>query len=336
MNFVNDKKGFLLALIFVFGLAAFMMLRPFTSFLLGAVILAFILHKPHKYLEKYTGEKISAFILTISSILLAIIPLLIVGAAVVDDAQGVVKGINTTDVIDFDLIELQIEELTGTEIDIQSKITSGLSSITSGAFGGLSKAINFAASLTLGLSLTLFLVYYLIKDGVEFVEWIKDVSPLPEDIEDNLVEELSFTTSAVLKGHLLVALAQGVIAGIGLVIFGIPNAFFWTFIMVLLSIIPIIGSSLIWIPAAVYLIITGSTFSGVALLVYGFVVVGMTDNFLRPIVVDDEADLHPAVIIIGVLGGVTVFGAPGLFIGPISFGALKSALTVFIEHYEEL
>jgi predicted PurR-regulated permease PerM len=187
---VNDKKGFLLALIFTFGLAAFMMLRPFTSFLLGAVILAFILHKPHKHLKKYTGEKISAFILTISSILLAIIPLLIIGAAVVDDAQGVVKGVNTTDVIDFDMIELQIEELTGTEIDIQSKITSGLSSITSGAYGGLSRAINLAAGLTLGLSLTLFLLYYLIKDGVQFVGWIKDVSPLPEEIEDNLLDEM--------------------------------------------------------------------------------------------------------------------------------------------------
>jgi len=333
---VNDKKGFLLALIFTFGLAAFMMLRPFTSFLLGAVILAFILHKPHKFLRKYTGDKISSLLLTLSSIVLAIIPLLIVGAAVVDDAQGVIKGVNTTDVVDFELIEVQIEELTGTNIDIQSKITSGLSAVTSGAFGGLSKAINFAASLTLGLSLALFLVYYLIKDGKEFVGWIKDVSPLPEDIEDNLIEELSFTTSAVLKGHLLVAIAQGMIAGIGLVLVGIPNAFFWTFVMVLLSIVPLIGSAFIWLPAAFYLIFSGSTFAGVALLIYGFVVVGATDNFLRPIVVDDEADLHPAVVIIGVLGGVTVFGAPGLFIGPISFGALKSALTVFIEHYEDL
>ena len=333
---MNDKKGFLLALIFVFGLAAFMMLRPFTSFLLGAVILAFILHKPHKYLKKYTGEKLSALLLTLSSIILAIIPLLIIGAAVVDDAQGVIQGVNTTDVIDFDLIEYQIEELTGTNVDIQSKITSGLSSVASGTFGGVSRAINFAAGLTLGLSLALFVVYYLIKDGKGFVNWIKEVSPLPEEIEDNLIQEMSFTTSAVLKGHLLVAIAQGVIAGLGLVIFGIPNAFFWTFVMVLLSIVPLIGSAFIWIPAAGYLLVSGSTASGVALLIYGFVVVGMTDNFLRPMVVDDEADLHPAVIIIGVLGGVTVFGAPGLFIGPISFGALNSVLTVFIEHYEDL
>ena len=333
---MNDRKGFLLALILVFGFAAFMMLRPFTAYLLGAAILAFILRKPHKYLKKYAGERFSAFFLTLSTILLAIVPLILIGAAVADDARGVVQSINTTDVIDFEIIELQIEELTGTELDLQSRITSAVSAISSGAFGGLSKAINLAAGITLGLSLTLFLVYYLVKDGAALIQWIKDVSTLPENMEDKLVRELSFTTSAVLKGHLLVALAQGVIAGVGLAVFGIPNFLFWTFIMVLLGVIPIVGSMLIWLPAAVYLFISGSTAAAVGLLVYGFVIVGMTDNFLRPLVVDEEADLHPAVIIIGVLGGVTVFGAPGLFIGPISFGALKSVLTVFIEHYNEL
>ncbi len=333
---MNDRKGFLLALILVFGLAAFMMLRPFTAYLLGAAILAFILHKPHKYLEKYTGERFSAFFLTLSTILLAVVPLIIVGAAVADDARGVVQGINTTDVIDFESIEMELEELTGVEVDIQARATSAISKFTSGAFGGFSKAINLAVGVTLGLSLTLFLTYYLIKDGTGLVKWTKDVSTLPENMEDKLIEELSFTTSAVLKGHLLVALAQGVIAGIGLGVFGVPNFLFWTFIMVLLGVIPIVGSMLVWLPAAVYLFLSGSVGAAVGLLIYGFVIVGMTDNFLRPLVVDDEADLHPAVIIIGVLGGVTVFGAPGLFIGPISFGALKSVLTVFIEHYEEL
>lgn len=333
---MNDRKGFLLSLIALLGLTAFLMLKPFTGYILGASILAFILRKPHSYLEKFTGEKFSAFFLTLSSIILAIIPLILVGLAVADDAKGVVEGVNTTEVVDLDVIELQVKEFTGVEFDIQSRITSVVSAFTSGAFGGVSRAVNLAASVALGLSLTLFLVYYLVKDGGKFVDWVKEISRLPEEIEDNLIEELSFTTSAVLKGHLLVAMAQGVIAGIGLVLFGVPNFMFWTFIMVLLSIVPIVGSMLVWAPAALYLILSGATFAGLGLLIYGFVIVGLTDNILRPLVVDDEADLHPAVIILGVLGGVTVFGAPGLFIGPISFGALKSVLTVFKEHYDEL
>lgn len=319
-----------------FGAAAALMLRPFMAYVLGAAILAFILRRPHTHLKKYIGENISAFILTMSSILLAVIPLLVIGVAVADDAADVVQDVNTTKVVDIDAIEEQINELTGTDIDLQAKITSAVSAFSSGAFGGVSKAINFAASLTLGLSLTLFLVYYLVRDGSNLVRWLKDLSTLPEQIEDNLVEEMSQTTSAVLKGHLLVAVAQGAIAGLGLAFFGVPNFLFWTFIMVLLGIIPIVGSMLIWAPAAGYLFLSGEPVASAGLLIYGFVVVGMTDNILRPLAVDETADLHPAIIIVGVLGGVTVFGAPGLFIGPIVFGALKSVLTVFMDNYSDL
>ena len=333
---VNDRKGFLLVMIGLLGLAAAMMLRPFTGFIMGAAILAFILRRPHAYIRKYTGESVSAFLLTLSSIVLAIIPLIVIGVAVADDAGDVVKNINTTDVIDLDSIEEQLDSLTGTETELQARLASAVSSFSSGAFGGLSQALNVAANLLIGLSLMLFLTYYMVKDGEELVQWMKDLSTLPEDIEDRLVEEMSKTTSAVLKGHLLVALAQGVIAGLGLLIFGVPNVLFWTFVMVLLGIIPIVGSMLIWAPAAVYLFLSGDVTSAAGLLVYGMVVVGATDNILRPLVVDESADLHPAVIIIGVLGGVTVFGAAGLFIGPIAFGALKSILKVFMQNYSEL
>lgn len=333
---MNDRKGFLLALIAVFGIAAALMLKPFMAYVLGAAILAFILRRPHQYLKKYTGQSISAFFLTLSSIFLAVVPLMIVGVAIVDDARDVVNDVNKTSVIDLNTVEQQIQDLTGTEIDLQAELSSAVSSVTSGAFGGVSQAINFATELTIGLSLMLFLIYYLVRDGTSLIKWLKDLSTLPEEIEDNLIQEMSQTTSAVLKGHLLVAVAQGVIAGIGLAFFGVPNFLFWTAMMVLLGIIPVVGSMLVWAPASAYLFLSGETGAALGLLVYGFVIVGMTDNILRPLVVDETADLHPAVIIIGVLGGLTVFGAPGLFIGPIVFGALKSVLKVFMKNYSDL
>lgn len=333
---VNDRKGFLLGLIGIFGVAAALMLRPFMAYVLGAAILAFILRRPHEYLKKYTGEKFSAFILTLSSILLAVVPLLLIGVAIADDARDVVKDVNRTNVVDIDVIEQQIQDLTGTEIDIRKEISSAVSSVGKGAFGGVSQAINIATNLTIGLSLTLFLVYYLVRDGKELIKWLKDLSTLPEEIEDNLIKEMSQTTSAVLKGHLLVALAQGVIAGIGLAFFGVPNFVFWTAIMVLLGVIPVVGSMLVWAPAAGYLFLSGNPAQALNLFIYGFVIVGMTDNILRPLVVDETADLHPSIIIIGVLGGITVFGVPGLFIGPIVFGALKSVLKVFMQNYSSL
>ena len=333
---MNDRKGFLLLLISALGLAAGLMLRPFTGFLLGAVILAFILRTPHKYIREFLGSSPSAMLLTFSSIVLAILPLLVVGVAVADDARDVVDGINTSKAFDLDGIEERIDSFTGTDTEIQSRLASAVSSFTSGALGGVSQVLDVAANLFIGLSFMLFLTFYLVRDGGDLVQWLKDVSTLPEDIEDRLIAEMSNTTSAVLKGHILVAVAQGVVAGIGLWIFGVPNNLFWTFIMVILSIIPIVGSMVVWVPASLYLAFSGNVVSAAGLVVYGLIVVGMTDNLLRPLVVDESADLHPAAIIIGVLGGVSVFGAVGLFIGPIVLAALKSVLKVFINNYSDL
>lgn len=333
---MNDRRGFLLGLILLFGALSALMLRPFLTYILGAMILAFALRLPHHHLKSYTGERISAFLLTISSIVLAVIPLVLVGVAVADDARDVVNSINTTQVVDIDSIEVQLEAITGQELDLQQNMASAVNRFSSETFGGFSRVVNLLTNLGIGLSLMIFLIFYFLKDGKELIQWIKDLSTLPEPIEDNLLAELSNTTSAVMKGHILVAIAQGVIAGIGLAVFGVPNPLFWTFIMVILGMIPIIGTLLIWLPAAVYLLLAGETTSAIMLAVYGVTIVALTDNFLRPMVVDDSADLHPAVIILGVLGGVSVFGAPGLFIGPIIFGVLKSVLSVFIQHYSDL
>jgi predicted PurR-regulated permease PerM len=106
--------------------------------------------------------------------------------------------------------------------------------------------------------------------------------------------------------------------------------------MILLAFIPLVGAFLVWGPAGGYLIFTGRPAPGIFLLIWGAVVVGLTDNFLRPLLVDREAELHPAVILIGVLGGLTVFGAAGIFMGPIALGVLKSVLEVFRNNYDEL
>jgi len=137
----------------------------------------------------------------------------------------------------------------------------------------------------------------------------------------------------VLIGHVLVAVIQGVIAGVGLTLVGIPNAVFWTFVMVLLALIPLIGTFAVWAPASAYLAWTGNTTPAVALFVYGVFVVGISDEYLRPVLVNRYAKLGPSVIIVGVLGGLTVFGFMGIFVGPIIVGSLKAAIEVYDDHY---
>lgn len=331
---MNERKGFLLFLIAVFGSIIMLMLAPFFAYILGAAILAFILKRPHEIISSKLGKRPSAAILTVGTILLAVVPVIIGGLAIAQDSSQVIDSINQSD-LDLDAIEDTIYRFTGQEVDVQANLSQAVREFSAATLGEFSRLVNILANLGIGLSIMMFLMYYFLKDGKRLVRWVKDVSPLPEELEIKLLDEVSSTTYAVIKGHLFVSIAQALIAGFGLWFFGIPNPGFWTFIMMILGLLPIIGSMLVWLPAAGFLAMTDPV-SGIMLALYGFVIVGMSDNFLRPFFVDRGTDLHPAVIILGVIGGVIFIGAPGLFIGPVVFGIMKSVLTVFMENYETL
>lgn len=333
---MNSQRGFLLVLVVSLLFLSGLMLKPFLGWILGALLLAFILMPLQDRFSKYIGSQISAFSLILLSIVLVSVPFALIFGAVATDARDAIGDVNSSTIIDTDNVERMILERTGQEVDLDSQIQSALSNFVDTTIGSASRALSVITSLSLGISVMLFLLYYLLKDGKGFTSYLKDTVPLPDDILDKLERKTYITTWAVIKGHILVAIIQGAIAGIGLWLTGIPNYIFWTFVMVLLAFIPIIGAFIVWGPASIYLFMIDRPIAGIFLLAYGATVVSFTDNFLRPILVDRGADIHPAVILIGVLGGVYVFGAAGLFIGPIVFGVLKATAEVFKKHYHEL
>jgi len=330
---MDNQKLFLSLLIVVLSVITWYMALPFLGYILGAFILAFLMHPAQKELRKYTGPRVSSMFLMILSIVLAILPVLIASGAVVQDARDLSEDIENNEAIDIDILEQRINEATGREIDIGATIDNSVNSFISTIFGNFSQIINLAANMLIGFTMMMFLVYYLLKDGEHFVKWLKDLTPVSSDIKKALYKDVEKTTWAVIKGHVMVSITQGLVAGIGLWVAGIPNAIFWTFVMIILGFIPIVGSMFVWLPAGIYLLLIGEVGSGAFLLLYGFIIVSLVDNIVRPLAVDRGADLHPAAIILGVIGGVYLFGAAGLFIGPIILGVFKSALSVFGEHY---
>lgn len=121
----------------------------------------------------------------------------------------------------------------------------------------------------LGVGLTLFLLFYFLKDRGEFFEWLHARTPLADDVQSEYYDELDHVLKAVLFGHALVALVQGLLAGLGLFVTGIPNAAFWTVVMTVLSVLPVVGSFLVWGPAVVYLFVDGQTVLALGLFVWG-------------------------------------------------------------------
>jgi predicted PurR-regulated permease PerM len=155
-------------------------------------------------------------------------------------------------------------------------------------------------------------------------------------VTDELFEKVDATTWGVVIAEIFVAVAQAILGGIALWLVGIPNRVFWTFVMIVLALLPMIGAFFVWAPAATYLVAIDQEGSGLFLFVYGLLVISLVDNYARPIVIDRDAHLNPSVVIIGVFGGIYAIGITGLFIGPIVLAVLAATITAFDEEYDTL
>ncbi|OVE84023.1 AI-2E family transporter [Natronolimnobius baerhuensis] len=332
---MNRSRGYLLVLIALFAYFSWQLVTPFFQYVLAAVLLAFVLTPLQRRLEAYISPTLAAFSLLILALLGFIIPFVIVAAVIADDAAAMLESADPED-LEVAAIEDWIADETGFDVDIVGSLVDSAEQIGSVLLEQTTAWFSVFTHALLGLGLALFLLYYLLKDGDVLLEWLHERTPLPDDVQDDLYSELNDVMWAVLAGHVMIAVVQGLIAGLGLFATGIPNATFWTFVMIILALIPLIGAFLVWGPAVAYLFVSGEPILAIALLVYSAVVVGVSDDYLRPIVVDRYAELSPGIIILGVLGGIYAFGVMGLFFGPVLLGALVTTLEVYDEHYERL
>ena len=199
-------------------------------------------------------------------------------------------------------------------------------------FGGdLLKAV---PSFALGLTIILFMVYYTLTDGERLVTYIRRAAPIPGRQVDFLLHEARVGLRAVFLGQILMSVLQGIVCGIGWWIAGLPSPILWGAVMAIMALLPVVGPFMIWVPGSLYLIITGHVVGGVFLLAWGTIIVlVLLDTFLRPKIVGMGADIHPILVLVGVLGGVAAFGFIGLFLGPLIVGILLAVLKVYEADY---
>jgi len=187
--------------------------------------------------------------------------------------------------------------------------------------------VNLVASLVLFF----FLLFFVLRDGEEFVELVKGFTPIRNEARERLFALIAARTKAISLGTFLVSIAQGVAAGLGWWFFGFPAPVFWAFVMTVIAVLPLGAPMVVIAPAGIIAILQGNYFAGIGLLVYGAVVVGLIDNILRPFVVSRGSDSHPAVILIGTIGGLAVFGVSGFLLGPLLLSLLGPVLRVWAD-----
>jgi predicted PurR-regulated permease PerM len=331
---MDRTQGVLLALAGLLLAVTALLVRPFLQFLLLAVLLAYPLQPLQRRLARHTTERRSAAALVAATTVVVVLPALVVLRRVGREATGLLERIREEE-ITFTWIEGRIEGITGVEPDLTSVLRTALQETELWTVDGVVDVFGTLTHVAVGLGLTVFLLYYFLKDGSAFERWLRGTVPLPERVQDELHAEFDDVMWAVLASHVFIAVVQGFVAGLGLAVAGVPNAILWTIVMIVLAILPIIGSFLVWGPAVIYLVSVNRPLAAGFLLVYGTVVVGLTDDYLRPLVIDryTETTFNPGVMLIGVLGGVYLIGFMGIFFGPIVVGLLRSVLDVYRREY---
>jgi len=327
-DWIVEQPG-LTAFALLSSVLALLVLLPYLQFVLFGVVLAYILLPVQRRLERHVRPTFAAIGVVIATLLVVLLPLVYVLGIAVEQSIGLVDAIRRGG-LDVTTIEATIESL-GYSVDLgelyesnQSRIASALRQVTMGALG----LVGSLPGMFIGLTVTLFVLFALLRDGGGLVAWFQWVLPIDDEILDELRAGLDQLMWASVVGNVAVAAIQAVMLGVGLAIAGVPAVVFLTVATFVLTLLPLVGAFGIWIPAAAYLVAVGQTTGGALLAIYGLVV-SLSDSYLRPALIGRTSAFNSASVVVGIFGGLVVFGAVGLFIGPVVLGGAKLALDCF-------
>ena len=334
--------AFLIGVLYLF----YLIIRPFLSDIFIAIVMAMVLYPFYSMLQKiFRGKKILSALLTILLLILVfLIPFSLLSGLITSQSldfyqkisdglkDGSLKKIIDIKLLSFNLLferwqidfqSLRVEEYVGKFLKTFSEfIYTEMTTLAKGVVG-----------ILFDLIIVLFITFFLLIDGEKFLREIKVFSPLEVTHHERIVLQLQRTLKATLKGSIIVALTQGLLGGIGFWIFGIPSSAFWGVCMVFSSVIPLVGTSILWVPAAIYLAFTSSLWMAIGLALWGTLIISGADNVLRPLLLKGEANLHPLLTFLSVLGGLIYFGFLGFILGPIVLSFLMTMFEIYKKEF---
>ena len=305
-------------------------LLPFYGAIMWAVITAMLFVPVYRrLLPRLKGRRnTTAGLVMLIVLLVCVLPLALVAASLASEATVVYEHIDSGEwnpelyvrglfdalpaqatalleragVADFDTLQRQVT----------AAVAQGSRFIATKALSIGMTTFGFVASL----GVTLYLAFFLLRDGDELAQMVHLALPVPSRYKRELADKFMAVVRATVRGSLLVACIQGMLGGLALWFLGVRGALLWAVVMAFFSLLPVIGTAIVWAPIAVYFFITGAYWQCAALVAYGTLVVGLADNLLRPVLVGRDAGMPDYMVMITTLGGLAVFGINGFIIGP--------------------
>ncbi len=328
----NDK--FLLILIVLLGFVSFLILKPFLTYVMFSIILAVVAYPLYEKIKsKLRFAPLSAIIIIILIIVIIIVPSFYLTVTIFAQTRDIITNIGAAEFRNLQGIESSLENFLGEDLDFATTLRVWIldfsSTIRSYVIGNIVAFTRTIVNFLAGIVLMFFIMFYLFIDGKRIVEQVKRQLPIEEKYKEHLFNRAYQTIQGLFLGLFLTAALQGVLAGIGYLVFGMSNVILLGFLTGVLSLIPFLGAPVVYIPASLFLLSQGNLFGGLGLLLYGFLLISNIDNSVRPWVVRFRAKIHPLYVILGVVGGVSFLGLSGIVIGPLILSLFQEVLDVY-------
>lgn len=339
-----ETRTFLAMLVGV-SLAFVFLMKPFFGPIFWAIAIALIFYPFQKMLVRKLGDRpnTNALITLIICMIIVVIPILVLVTSLVAEGVSVYQQIQDGEIRPGEYIDQVNKSFPAiqaflAQFDISfSELRDRAVSIFVGGSQFLGKQALGVGQNTfqffLGLALMLYLAFFLLRDGNKLIELIIQALPLGDERERLLFAKFAEVTRATVKGNLLIAVVQGALGGIIFWVLGIQGAVLWGVVMAIVSLIPAVGAALVWVPAAIYLAAIGDVTEALILTAYGLVVIGLSDNLLRPLLVGRDTKLPDYIVLLSTLGGIAMFGINGFVMGPLVAALFISVWGIFIREF---
>lgn len=325
-----EDKAFVFLLLAVSAAFAWI-LWPFYQAVLWAAILAILFAPIYQRLVAAMRQRPNlAAITTVTIILLVVIlPSVLITVMLVQEALGVYERIRSGELNFAEYFRRVLEALPPWASDamdslditdlaaLQERLSASMAAITQYLAPKAMDVGQNTLSFLVSFFIMLYLLFFLLRDGRHLAVRIRDAIPLQEELLRKLSSKFTTVVRATIKGNIVVAIVQGALGGLIFWLLDIHAPVFWAVIMAFLSLLPAVGTALVWLPVAVYFLVTGLTWQGLVLIAYGVLVIGLVDNVLRPMLVGKDTKLPDYVVLVTTLGGMAIFGLSGFVIGPL-------------------
>ena len=326
-------KYSLIVIILFMGIIIFRQISPFLGGLLGALTIYILVRGQMRYLveKRKLKRSLSALLITAETIFVFLIPLGLTVWMVVNKLQDINLDPQTY-IAPIQQVAEFIKEKTGYDVLGKDTLTFIVSMLP--RIGQI--IMESISSLAINLFVMIFVLYFMLIGGQKMEAYVNDILPFNESNTQEVTNEINMIVRSNAIGIPLLAIIQGGVAMIGYFLFGAPNILMLGFLTCFATIIPMVGTALVWLPVAAYLAISGDWFNAIGIAAYGAIVVSQSDNLIRFILQKKMADTHPLITIFGVVIGLPIFGFMGVIFGPLLLSLFFLFVNMFKKEYLDL